>query len=76
MDPRELLFRLHSRLHILQSLSLEPLYNTSTPILVISALTCTIIAYSIAKMFGLGSRNEFNVEGQVSAIMRNWIDSR
>jgi len=63
MDPRELL----TRLHIPQSLSLDSLYNTPTPILGISALVCTIIAYSIAKMFGLGSRNEFNVDGQVSA---------
>jgi 3-dehydrosphinganine reductase len=62
MDPRELL----ARLQMPQSLSLESLYNTSTPILAISALVCTIIAYSIAKMFGLGSRNEFNVEGQVN----------
>jgi 3-dehydrosphinganine reductase len=69
MDSRELL----TRLQIPQSLSLEFLYNTSTPILVVSALVCTIIAYSIAKMFGFGSRNEFKVEGQVSAKLRDWL---
>jgi 3-dehydrosphinganine reductase len=61
MDPRELL----ARLNIPQSLSLESIYNTSLPVLGISALVCTIITYSIAKMFGFGSRNEFIVEGQV-----------
>jgi 3-dehydrosphinganine reductase len=47
---------------------LAPLYNTSTSVLGVSALICTVIAYTIAKMFGFGSRkNEFIVEGKVCA---------
>ncbi|CAG8897119.1 unnamed protein product [Penicillium nalgiovense] len=42
--------------------------NTSTPVLGASTLICTIIVYTIAKMFGLGSRNEFDVEGQTVII--------
>ncbi|CAI7604032.1 unnamed protein product [Penicillium discolor] len=66
MDPSELIARFH--LHQLLS-SLQSSYNnTSTPILGASALLCTIILYTIAKMFGFGSRNEFNVEGQTVVI--------
>lgn len=72
MDPRELL----SLLRIPQSLSLESLYNTSLPILVGSTLICIIISYSIAKMLGFGSRNEFLVEGQVCAKMHNGFKQR
>src|SRR4051794_38460771 len=47
---------------------LAPLYNTSTSVLGVSALICTVIAYTIAKMFGFGSlKNEFIVEGKVCA---------
>ena len=61
MDLRELL----ARAHIPQSLFLDPLHNNSYPVSGVYALVCTIIAYSIAKMFGFGSRNEFIVEGKV-----------
>lgn len=63
MDPHALI----ARLHLPQLLSsLQSLYNnTSTLILGVSTLFCTIIVYTIAKMFGYGLRNEFNVDGQV-----------
>ncbi|KAJ5588896.1 hypothetical protein N7537_011574, partial [Penicillium hordei] len=66
MDPRELI----PRFHLPQLLSsLQSSYNnTSTPILGASALLCTIILYTIAKMFGFGSQNEFNVVGQTVVI--------
>ncbi|CAI7644176.1 unnamed protein product [Penicillium palitans] len=66
MDPRELI----AHFHLPQLLSfLHSSYsNTSTPILGASALLCTIILYTIAKMFGFGSQNEFNVEGQTVVI--------
>lgn len=69
MDPRELI----ARFNLPQLLSsLQSSYNnTSTPILGASALLCTIILYTIAKMFGFGSQNEFNVEGQVCTRLRD-----
>lgn len=63
MDPRQLIARFH--LPQLFS-SLQSSYNnTSTPILVTSTLICTIILYTIAKMFGF--QNDFNVLSQVCA---------
>ncbi|CAG8426919.1 unnamed protein product [Penicillium salamii] len=65
MELRELLTRAHLPQSLSQSLSLQTtLYNTPLPILGLYTLVCTILAYSIAKMFGFGSRNEFIVEGQ------------
>lgn len=62
MELRELL----TRAVIPLPLSLQTtLYNMPLPILGLYTLVCTILAYSIAKMFGFGSRNEFTVEGQV-----------
>lgn len=62
MELRELLLRWN----LPHSLSLHPtFYQTPLPILGLYTLFGTIIAYSIAKMFGFGSRNEFAVEGQV-----------
>lgn len=42
--------------------------NISTPVLGISVLVCSVIAYTIAKMFGFNRKNEFPVEGRVSTI--------
>lgn len=61
MDPRDLL----SRIHIPQSLSSHPYYTNSIPVLGAYTLLFTIITYTIAKMFGFGSGNDFVVEGQV-----------
>lgn len=40
--------------------------HISTPLLGISVLVCSVIAYTIAKMFGFSRKNEFEVEGRVS----------
>ncbi|KAJ5135686.1 uncharacterized protein N7515_004964 [Penicillium bovifimosum] len=65
MDPRDLL----ARFHMPQLSSFQALDNYSTPVLGASALFCTIIAYTIAKMFGYGSRkNEFEVDGKTVVI--------
>lgn len=40
--------------------------HISPPLLGISVLVCTVIAYTIAKMFGFQRKNEFPVEGRVS----------
>ncbi|KAJ6145416.1 hypothetical protein N7470_009311 [Penicillium chermesinum] len=48
--------------------SFIPTTHLSTPVLGISILACTIIAYSIVKMFGLNRENEFPVEGRTAII--------
>lgn len=46
--------------------SLSSVYELSIPTLGISVFVCTVIAYTVAKMFGFGRKNEFPVEGRVS----------
>ncbi|KAJ5553910.1 hypothetical protein N7513_003869 [Penicillium frequentans] len=43
-------------------------FNISTPVLGISVLVCSVIAYTIAKMFGFNRKNEFPVEGRTVVI--------
>ncbi|KAJ5575327.1 hypothetical protein N7450_009226 [Penicillium hetheringtonii] len=48
--------------------SLSSVYELSIPTLGISVFVCTVIAYTVAKMFGFGRKNEFPVEGRVVVI--------
>lgn len=47
-------------------------YNISNPLLGVSILVCTAIAYTVAKMFGFTRKNEFPVEGRVCSTP-NWL---
>lgn len=51
--------------------SFIPSYLNTTPGLGVSVLVCTVIAYTLAQMFGFGRRNEFPVEGRVSEMPRS-----
>lgn len=55
--------------HMPYSPSFIPSYLNTTPTLGVSVLVCTVIAYTLAKMFGFGRRNEFPVEGRVSGMI-------
>lgn len=48
--------------------SFIPSYQLTTRTLGVSVLVCTVIAYTLAKMFRFGGRNEFPVEGRVSGM--------
>lgn len=51
--------------------SFTSLHQLSTPTLGVSVLVCTVIAYTLAKMFGFGRKNEFPVEGRVSPVIQS-----